>query len=154
MARRDQVELQGEVNARRDVVFPLMATADGLGQWLDEAELEPRPGAPVRFRLRDAVAVGKVLAVDAPQHISFSWDWLDEPLGVPSVVALDAIDHGRRTHVTLRQVGFPGERQRELHEALWRHWFDRFLVAARRAAAAAGSERQASRDVSPAAPQR
>ena len=65
----------------------------------------------VRLRLRDATAVGKVLAIDPPQHISFTWDWEAEPLGQVSVVAFDAIDHGARTHVTLRHVGLPTPRR-------------------------------------------
>lgn len=125
----DRVELQTEVDAPRVDVYPLLATAGGVSRWLDDAELEPRVGAPVRLRMLDAVAVGEVLAVDEPQHISFTWDWEEEPLGVTSVVALDAIDHGARTHVTLRHVGLPSARQVELHEQMWRHWLERFEVA-------------------------
>ena len=125
-----RVELQAEVAAARTDVFALFATSDGLRRWLDEAEMEPRAGAPVRFRLRDAIAVGEVVALDPPQHISWSWDWDGSPLGVPTVVALDAIDHGDRTHVTLRHVGFRSRAQYELHEALWRYWFGRLRDAA------------------------
>ena len=127
----DRVELQTEVDAPRVNVYPLLATADGLARWLDEAELEPRVGSRIRFRLLDAVAVGEVLAVNEPQHISFSWDWQDEPLGVTTVVAFDAIDHGARTHVTLRHVGLPSTRQVELHRAMWQHWLSRFEAACR-----------------------
>ena len=126
----DRVELQTEVDAPRVLVYPLLATAEGLAKWLDEADLRPDVGAPVRFRLRHAIAVGEVLAVDPPQHISFSWDWEGRPLGRPSVVAFDAIDHGARTHVTFRHVGLlPG--QVELHEEMWRYWRTRFEAAAR-----------------------
>jgi uncharacterized protein YndB with AHSA1/START domain len=125
----DRVELQAEVDAPRVLVYPLLATAEGLAKWLDEAELEARVGAPVRVRLRDAVAVGKVLAVDPPQHISFSWDWEGNPIGTLTVVAFDAIDHGSRTHVTFRHVGLPTREQVELHEEMWRHWRDRFIEA-------------------------
>lgn len=125
----DRVELQAEVDAPRELVFPLLATAEGLAQWLDEAKLEPRVGAPVRFRLRDAVAVGQVLAVDPPQHISFSWDWEGNPIGILTVVAFDAIDHGARTHVTFRHVGLPTRAQLEIHEEMWRYWRDRFVAA-------------------------
>jgi hypothetical protein len=59
-----------------------------------------------------------------------SFDWEDEPLGAHTVVAIDAIDHGDRTHVTLRHVGLPDRAQRDLHEALWRHWFGRLRRAA------------------------
>ncbi len=127
---RTRVEVQGEVDAPREAVFGLLATAAGLGRWLDEAELEPRVGGRVRVRMRDAVATGNVVAVDPPQHISFTWDWEREPIGTRSVVAFDAIEHGARTHVTVRQVGLPSRRQLELHAELWRHWFGRFRAAA------------------------
>ena len=127
----DRVELQAEVDAPRVLVFPLLATAEGLAKWLDEAELEPSVGGRVRLRLRDAVATGQVLSLQPPQHISFSWDWEAQPLGALSVVAFDAIDHGSRTHVTIRHVGLPGPRQVELHEQMWRYWRDRFEAATR-----------------------
>ena len=127
----DRVELQTEVDAPRALVFPLFATADGLRQWLDAAELDARVGGELRVTLRDAQAVGRVLALDPPQHISFTWDWLDQPLGAASVLAFDAIDHGARTWVTLRHVGLPSAAQVELHDQLWRHWLERFDAACR-----------------------
>jgi uncharacterized protein YndB with AHSA1/START domain len=130
----DRVELQTEVDAPRELIYPLLGTAEGLATWLDSAELEARVGAPVRLRLRDGVAAGKVLAVDEPQHISFTWDWQTEPLGRASVVAFDAIDHGSRTHVTIRHIGLPSAEQVELHEEMWRFWLKRFRAAASAAA--------------------
>ena len=127
----ERVELQAEVDAPRVLVYPLLATAEGLSKWLDEAELEPRVGGPIRLRLRDAVAVGHVLAIAPPQHISFTWDWLDQPLGTVTVVAFDAIDHGSRTHLTIRHVGLPTPAQVELHEEMWRYWLERFEAAAK-----------------------
>ena len=127
----EQIELQAELTGRRDAIFELLATREGLARWLDDVEMEPRVGAPVRFRLRDAVALGRVLALDPPQHVSFSFDWEDEPIGAPTVLALDAIDHGARTHLTLRHVGLPSPRLVRDHEAVWRYWFDRLKAAAR-----------------------
>ena len=125
----DRVELQTEVDAPREAVFALLATADGLATWLDAAELEPRVGGLVRLTLRDGVAVGKVLALDPPQHISFTWDWEGRSLAHLSVVAFDAIDHGARTHVTLRHVSLPSPAQVELHTEMWRYWLSRFDAA-------------------------
>ena len=133
------MELQAEIDAPRDVVFSLVATAVGLSRWLDEAELEPRPGGAVRLRLLEAEVRGHVVALDPPQHISFSWDYPDAPLAAPSVVAFDAISHGHRTHLTLRQVGLVGRRSREDHEALWRFWFERLVAAAQASPVAASS---------------
>jgi uncharacterized protein YndB with AHSA1/START domain len=125
-----RVELQAEIDAPREAVFALVATSDGLARWLDEAQLEARLGGVVRLRLVDAEVAGKVLALDAPQHISFSWDYPAEPLATPSVVAFDAISHGHRTHLTLRHVGLASRRSRADHEALWRYWFPRLIEAA------------------------
>jgi uncharacterized protein YndB with AHSA1/START domain len=127
-----RVELQSEVAAPRVSVYGLVASSEGLASWLDAADFTARVGGPVRLRLRDAVAVGSVLALDPPQHVSFTWDWEDEPLGLTTVVAFDAIDHGDRTHLTIRHVGFRDQRTYELHDALWRHWFGRLSEAARR----------------------
>ncbi|MBA2558163.1 MAG: SRPBCC domain-containing protein [Chloroflexi bacterium] len=123
------LELQAEVDAPRERVYELLATAKGLGRWLDEAELEARFEGPVRIRMTDAVATGQVLSIQPPQHISFSWAWEGEDARSGTVVAFDAIDHGSRTHVTVRQVGFRTREQRSLHEALWAYWFGRFQEA-------------------------
>ena len=127
-----RVELQAEVDVPRKALYGMVATSEGLAAWLDEVDFRPEVGAPVRFRMRDAQATGEVLAVDPPQHVSWSLDWPEEPIGTLSVVAFDLVDHGRRTHITLRQVGFRTRAQRDLHEELWRYWFARLLEAARR----------------------
>jgi uncharacterized protein YndB with AHSA1/START domain len=128
-----RVELQAEIDAPREVVFALVATPAGLASWLDGAELDARPGGAIALRLLEAEVSGKVGALDPPQHISFTWDYPDEPLAAPSVVAFDAISHGHRTHLTLRHVGFVSRRVRDDHEALWRHWFPRLVDAAQAA---------------------
>lgn len=137
-----RVELQAEVDGRRETVYPLVATAAGLRRWLDAADLEPRPGGQVRLTLRDSVASGRVLAIDAPQHISFSWDWEGSSSGDATVVAFDLIDHGARTHLTMRHVGFRSPAALTLHEALWRHWFARLVGVARDTAREAAAPAQ------------
>jgi uncharacterized protein YndB with AHSA1/START domain len=129
----DRVELQLEVDAPRAAVYELFATEAGLRRWLDAADLEPRVGGALRVRLRDATATGKVLALDPPQHASFTWEWTGGRDAVSTVVAFDAIDHGARTHVTLRHVGMRSSAELELHQALWRHWLERFAEAVREA---------------------
>jgi uncharacterized protein YndB with AHSA1/START domain len=121
-----RVELQLEVDAARDAVFALFATEKGLRQWLDAADLEPRVGGALRVRMRDATASGRVLALDAPQHISYTWEWAGDGSRHPMVVAFDAIDHGALTHVTLRHIGLRTQAELDLHNELWRHWLERF----------------------------
>ena len=127
----NRVELQLEVDASRTAVFELFATQAGLRRWLAAAELAPRVGGMVSVRLRDATATGKVLALDPPQHASFTWEWAGQRDAPPMVVAFDAIDHGARTHVTLRHVGLRTQAESDLHQELWRHWLERFEEAVR-----------------------
>ena len=138
-----RVEHQAEVPGRREELFPLVGSAAGLARWLDAAELTASVGGAVRLTLRDAVAVGHVLAGDPPQHISWTWDWEGEPLGVQTVVAFDLIDHAARTHLTVRHVGFRSRAQQQLHDALWRYWFARLVRAAKGEAAVRDAERGA-----------
>ena len=130
MSALARVELQAEVGQARKAIYDLVSTSTGLARWLDAAELDATVGGAYRFGMGGAVAVGTVVALAAPQHISYAWDWQDESLGLPSVVAFDLIDHGSRTHLTMRHVGFPSVAQRELHTALWQHWFGRLVRAA------------------------
>lgn len=125
----DRVELQLEVDAPRAAVYELFATEAGLRRWLDAAELEPRVGGVLTVRLRDASATGKVLALDPPQHASYTWEWSGQRDALPMVVAFDAIDHGARTHVTLRHIGLRTPAEIDLHQELWRHWLERFAAA-------------------------
>jgi uncharacterized protein YndB with AHSA1/START domain len=110
-------------------VFGLVASAAGMREWLDFAEMDARVGGVVRLRLRDAEVEGKVLAIDPPQHISFTWQWDGEPVA-SGVVAFDAIDHGARTHLTLRHVGLRSAEQVHMYGELWRYWMERLIQAA------------------------
>jgi uncharacterized protein YndB with AHSA1/START domain len=127
---RTRVELQAEIDAPREAVFTLFATADGLRSWVDEAELEPRVGGSVRLQLHDAAGIGTIVSLAPPQHMSFTWDWEGEPIGTRTVVAFDAIEHGHATHLTLRHVGLRGRRTLEVHAELWSYWFERLRLAA------------------------
>jgi uncharacterized protein YndB with AHSA1/START domain len=128
-----RVERQLEVDAPRAAVYELFATEAGLRRWLDAAQLEPRVGGQLSVKMRDATAIGKVLALDPPQHASFTWEWQGQEGAPATVVAFDAIDHGARTHVTLRHVGLRTHAEADMHQELWRHWLDRFAQAVRHA---------------------
>lgn len=134
-----RVELQAEVSAQREDIFALISTSDGLRRWLDDAKLNPEPGSQFRLQLAGAEAVGRVVAVARPQHVSLAWDWASEPLGSPTAVAFDLISHGHRTHLTLRHVGFAREADHAMHEQLWRYWFGRLIRVAGQGPAARGA---------------
>ncbi len=107
-AARLRVELQAEVDGRRDALFPLVSTADGLRRWMDDATLDPRVGGGFRFRLLDAVAVGRVQALDPVQHIGYCLGLgRGSHWAIATTVAFDLIAHGSRTHLTVAPRGLP-----------------------------------------------
>ena len=111
-----RVELQAEIDAPREVVFALVSTGDGLARWLDSASIEERAGGAVRLRLLDAEVAGKVVALDAPQHISFTWDYPAEPLASPSVDdQLIAIGLGRDRQERVELGGFTAGNDQRSH---------------------------------------
>jgi hypothetical protein len=131
--RDGRVELQAEVAAPRDAVWPLVASEAGLRRWLDEASMDGRRGGAVRLRLHDATATGTIVSWSPALHWSMTWDWEGAPMGTRTVVAFDLAAHGERTHLTLRHVGLPAGAATRDHDALWRHWFDRLVRVAREA---------------------
>jgi uncharacterized protein YndB with AHSA1/START domain len=84
--------------------------------------------------------MGKVLAIDPPQHVSYTWEWTGGSAAQPMVVAFDAIDHGARTHVTLRHIGLRTQAELDMHTELWRYWLERFAAAVREVARPAPHE--------------
>ena len=141
MDERHSVELQAEVHSGRDRVWPLLSTSEGLAAWLGQAEVPASVGGQIRLTVGDAAAHGVLLAVDGPQHISFTFDWDGAPIGGPTVLALDAIEHGASTHLTLRHVGLPAGRERDRHEALWHERFGRLVRVAEEATEDSGAAR-------------
>jgi uncharacterized protein YndB with AHSA1/START domain len=167
-----RVELQAEVPARREDVFALVSTLEGLRRWLDEAVPDPgaatggtdasgtadrgtgddeaplEVGGRLRVRMHEAIAECRVTSLEVPQHVGLTWSWAPGT-GVPpaaagdrpTAVAFDLIDHGGRTHLTLRHVGLATHAEAEAHEQAWRHWFARLVRAAREGQPASRVER-------------
>lgn len=81
-------------------VWRFVTDADELAQWFpSRAEIELRPGGTIRFsgdpNMEDST--GRVIAVDAPRHLSFEWG------GDELHFDLEAVDD-RRTRFTLTNV--------------------------------------------------
>ncbi|MEV6999172.1 SRPBCC family protein [Streptomyces sp. NPDC093982] len=81
-------------------VWQFVTDADELAHWFpSRAEIELRPGGTVKFsgdpNMEDST--GRVIAVDAPRHLSFEWG------GDEVHFDLEALDEGR-TRFTLTNV--------------------------------------------------
>jgi uncharacterized protein YndB with AHSA1/START domain len=83
-----------------DRVWQFVTDPDELAQWFpSRAEIELRPGGTIKFSgdPNMAESTGRVIAVDAPRHLSFAWG------GDELHFDLEALDE-KRTHFTLTDV--------------------------------------------------
>lgn len=64
-----------ELEAHPDVVWGMITRSEELAAWFGaDAEVDPRPGGPVRFRWRDGSERGGVVeVVERPRRFAFRW---------------------------------------------------------------------------------
>ena len=113
----EKVKLEAEaktfVRAPRDRVYDAFATAEGLNAWFTKgAEIDSRPGGPMRFRFQDWGAEhdinvtfpGRVVEAKRPERFVFQWG--DEGLTHATTVEITFEERGRGTLVKVREFGF------------------------------------------------
>jgi uncharacterized protein YndB with AHSA1/START domain len=95
-------------------------------RWLEEPQIDLRPGGRYRFTVGDGQRVwtihGSYLEVKPPEHVAFTWRWENDPVHGDSgdtVVRVDFEADGPRTRVVLTHEGFPSERSRQEHDQGW-----------------------------------
>jgi uncharacterized protein YndB with AHSA1/START domain len=99
--------------------------------WLQEPELDLRPGGRYRFTVGDGTKVwsihGSYLEVEPPSRLSFTWLWENDPTRGDSgdtVVTVELFDRGGRTEVVLTHEGFASELVQGEHDQGWEECLD------------------------------
>ena len=82
--------------------------SDPRGRGL-EAFAEARPGGQFAFSFQNAdqtrfTAFGRYIEVDQPRHLSFTWEWINEP-GVESTVDLSLVSVNDTTRMVFQHDG-------------------------------------------------
>ena len=128
------VEIEIEIDAPPEEVFALLSEADRLSTWIGQRVLfDPRPDGDVLIDVngRDRVR-GKVVAIDPPRFIAFSWGWDREGTNMPpgsSLIEITLQRSGDGTRLRLRHSGLPSD-VRDEHAAGWQHYLGRLRTAA------------------------
>jgi uncharacterized protein YndB with AHSA1/START domain len=108
-----QVEQDEYIEAVPERVWQVMASEDGIKQWLGPSVYEAREGAAVRFDVnhegRQYVMSGEVTRCDPPRELAFTWR--EQEVGqtgwpVPTLVTLTLTPEGSGTRVRLVHSGF------------------------------------------------
>lgn len=114
-------------DATVDEVWALVATSEGLAEWLMENDFEPRVGH--RFTLRDrprppvwdGEVACEVLEVVLPERLRFTW--VGGPVDTVVTFELQALPDGRCA-LELTHEGFEGWRARLVGGILGSGWRD------------------------------
>jgi uncharacterized protein YndB with AHSA1/START domain len=94
------------IKASPQRVFQALTTKEDLERWfLVKAELDLRPGGAIRFEWGPGVVnVGKILVLEPPHRLSYSWEAL-EPSPTTITFELIAENDGTRLHLIHTGIG-------------------------------------------------
>ena len=112
----------------QDRVWRAISTGALMADWLLPNDFQPVPGHSFTFRTQampdwDGIIEARVLAVDAPHHLSYTW----VALGVVTEVALTLEPTPTGTRLTVAQSGFRPDHAQNYAGARtgWTHFLDR-----------------------------
>lgn len=94
------------IKASPERVFQSLTTKEDLERWfLAKAEVDLRPGGTIRFEWGPgAVEVGKILVLEPPHRLSYSWEAL-EPSPTTITFELTAENDGTRLRLIHTGIG-------------------------------------------------
>ncbi len=94
------------INATPERVFQALTEQAELERWfVKKAEVDLRPGGAIRLEWGpDAVEIGKILVLDPPHRLSYSWEAL-EPSPTTITFELTAENDGTRLHLIHTGIG-------------------------------------------------
>ncbi|HEY1351972.1 MAG TPA: SRPBCC domain-containing protein [Ktedonobacteraceae bacterium] len=110
------IEKELFIKASPERVFRALTEKEELERWfLQKAEIDLRPGGAIRFEWRPGVMnVGKILILDPPRRLSYSWD-VQTPGATTVTFDLTSENDGTRLHVVNTGFGEGGD---------WDHYYD------------------------------
>jgi len=125
VARRD-VTVSRVLRADADLVWKALTTRELLSEWLMPNDFAMVVGHAFTMRADpgpgfDGVVQARVLALDAPR--SMTWSWKGGPIDTEVDFLVDALGP-RRTRVTVVQRGFVGVRARVVSAILHLGWWN------------------------------
>ena len=94
------------IKASPERVFQALTTKEDLERWfLAKAEVDLHPGGAIRFEWApDAVEIGKILVLEPPHRLSYSWEAL-EPSPTTITFELTAENDGTRLRLIHTGIG-------------------------------------------------
>lgn len=108
-----QVQFEIEINAPPEKVWAKLATIEGMNEWFSKRlTFEFHEGGEFRMDVtmdREFTFFGKVVKIDPPEELSFTWTEHEkglDPWPVSTLVSFKLRPSAAGTHVTLTHTGF------------------------------------------------
>jgi uncharacterized protein YndB with AHSA1/START domain len=112
----NEVRVVAEIDGSREAVYELLATPDGLDQWIGRgASVEPRVSGRMDFGWGDG-GPQCILAIEPNTRLSYGWNHHDP---VDTIVTWQLEDSGGGTRLTLVHSGFGDDRRADAYTSGW-----------------------------------
>jgi uncharacterized protein YndB with AHSA1/START domain len=130
----DVVVVERVVKAPAETVFTFFTDPVQWLRWQGiDATIEPHAGGAFRVNVRgDGYASGRILELDPPRRIVFSWGWEMDGNPMPpgsTLVEVDLLPDPAGTLVRLTHRNLPPGTA-AMHDEGWNHYLDRLATAA------------------------
>ncbi|MDH2393581.1 MULTISPECIES: SRPBCC family protein [Streptomyces] len=132
---QDTVTVGRRIAARPGAVFSFFTDRERWLSWMGvDGEFTFESGGPYHTNVTGADhASGRLLEIDPPKRLVFSWGWTEEGAPVPpgsSIVEITLDPDGEGTRLTLVHSGLPSAEACAAHAEGWEHYLDRLAVRA------------------------
>jgi uncharacterized protein YndB with AHSA1/START domain len=128
-----RIKVERRIEARPEVVYAYLTESTRWARWQGtSAEIEAVPGGAFRMTMVNGlVAEGTFVELVPNRRVRFTWGWQGSATLPPgsSTIIIDLVEDADGTIVTLTHDGLPAG-ERTVHEAGWRHYLPRLVVAA------------------------
>jgi uncharacterized protein YndB with AHSA1/START domain len=128
------VEREVRIAARPETVFRYFTDPERVARWSGTVlALDNRPGGEIKILMSDKYpGSGKVVEVDPPHRLVYTWGWDEPGHPIPSGstrVEIDLTPDADGTRLRLRHLGLPLDAIDD-HTQGWQYHLDRLAIAA------------------------
>ncbi|HKW44304.1 MAG TPA: SRPBCC domain-containing protein [Candidatus Eremiobacteraceae bacterium] len=118
------------VEAPMTEVFKLITEPDQIRRWQPVQIFEPHVGGRYHMYHGDHGSIGRIIEIDPPRSVSFTWDYEDAPIGAETIVKFELKQDGAATLVHLTHTGFTSSETAKGHGDGWAHYLSRLKTVA------------------------
>jgi uncharacterized protein YndB with AHSA1/START domain len=111
-------------------VFKLISEPDQIRRWQPVQIFEARVGGRYSMGTEKSVAIGRIVEIDPPHCVAFTWDNANKTIGAETIVRFELKEDGAGTLLHLTHTGFATSDSAKAHNDGWAHYLGRLRTVA------------------------